>query len=331
MKTLVTGASGFVGSAIVRQLLDADHSVRVLLRPNSPKDNIAGLDVETSIGDLTDTSSLKQAANGCTALFHAAADYRLWAPHPQSMYATNVDGTRNIMQAALDAGIERIVYTSSVATLGLNQDGTPAGEEAASSLDHMIGHYKRSKFMAEAIVKDMVAVEGLPAVIVNPSTPVGPRDIKPTPTGKMILDAARGRMPAYVDTGLNIVHVDDVATGHLLALDRGTIGERYILGGENMSLKDILSRVAAITNRKPPRICLPHNAVLPLAWIAQSLARIFPGTGQPMMTVDGVRMAKKHMFYSSVRAEQELGYMHRPAIEALRDAVVWFRKHGHLS
>jgi len=242
MKTLVTGASGFVGSAIVRQLLDADHSVRVLLRPNSPKDNIAGLDVETSIGDLTDTSSLKQAANGCTALFHAAADYRLWAPHPQSMYATNVDGTHNIMQAALDAGIERIVYTSSVATLGLNQDGTPAGEEAASSLDHMIGHYKRSKFMAEAIVKDMVAVEGLPAVIVNPSTPVGPRDIKPTPTGKMILDAARGRMPAYVDTGLNIVHVDDVATGHLLALDRGTIGERYILGGENMSLKDILSR-----------------------------------------------------------------------------------------
>lgn len=327
MTTLVTGASGFVGSAIVRKLLDAGHDVRVLLRPKSPGDNLSGLEVAPVIGDLTDPASLKQAVAGCTALFHAAADYRLWAPHPQPMYATNVDGTRNIMRAALDAGVERIVYTSSVATLGLNQDGTPAGEETPSSLDHIIGHYKRSKFMAEAIVRELVEKEGLPAVIVNPSTPAGPRDIKPTPTGKMIFDAARGRMPAYVDTGLNIVHVDDVAAGHLLALERGRAGRRYILGGENMRLKDILRYITTIAGRNPPRIRLPHGMVLPLAWITERIARL-TGATQPIMTVDGVRMARKYMFYSSARAERELGYTHRPAEEALRDAVNWFRAHG---
>ena len=329
MKTLVTGASGFVGSAIVRHLLDAGHSVRVLLRSSSPHDNLEGLDVEMVIGDLTNTSSLKRAAGGCATLFHAAADYRIWAPHPQTMYAANVDGTRNMMRAALDAGVHRIVYTSSVATLGIHQNGTSADEETPSSLDSMIGHYKRSKFMAEAVVRDMVTAEGLPAVIVNPSTPVGPRDIKPTPTGKMILDAARGRMPAYVETGLNIVHVDDVATGHLLALNKGMIGDRYILGGENMSLKDILSQIATITNRNPPHIRLPHHVVLPLAWIAQALACI-SGTAQPIMTVDGVRMAKKHMFYSSAKAERRLGYTHRPAAAALRDAIAWFHSHAYL-
>jgi len=330
MKTLVTGASGFVGSAIVRRLLDAGHNVRALLRPNSPQDNIKGLDVEITVGDLTDMATLKQAATGCSALFHAAADYRLWVPHPQSMYAANVDGTRNIMRAALDAGVQRVVYTSSVATLGTNQDGTPADEETPSSLDSMIGHYKRSKFMAEALVHELIEKEALPAVIVNPSTPVGPRDIKPTPTGKMILDAARGRMPAYVDTGLNIAHVDDVAAGHLLALEKGIIGERYILGGENMSLKDILSQVATIAGRKPPRIRLPHNAVLPMAWVVQGIARL-SGTAQPIMTVDGVRMAKKRMFYSSAKAEQKLGYTHRAVVDALRDAVEWFRGHGYCS
>jgi len=330
MKALVTGASGFVGSAIVRQLLDAGHHVRVLLRANSLRDNIKGLDVEIAVGNLTDTTTLKQATTGCSALFHAAADYRLWAPQPQPMYAANVDGTRNIMQAALDAGVERIIYTSSVATLGINQDGTPADEDTPSSLDGMIGHYKRSKFMAEEIIRKLVEKEELPAVIVNPSTPVGPRDIKPTPTGKMILDAARGRMPAYVDTGLNIVHVDDVAAGHLLALEQGVIGERYILGGENMSLKDILSQVATIAGRKPPRIRLPHNAVLPMAWVAQEIARI-SGAAQPIMTVDGVRMAKKHMFYASTKAEHDLGYTHRPATQALQDAVGWFRSHGYCS
>ncbi len=330
MKTLVTGASGFVGSAIARHLLDAGHHVRVLLRSGSPRDNLESLDVEIVIGDLTDQTTLKHACCGCSSLFHAAADYRLWAPHPESMYAANVHGTRNIMQAALDAGIERIIYTSSVATLGTSQNGAPADEETSSSLDSMIGHYKRSKFMAETVVQDMVEAECLPAVIVNPSTPIGPRDIKPTPTGKMILDAARGRMPAYVDTGLNIVHVDDVAAGHLLALKQGRIGERYILGGEDMSLKDILSQVATLTNRHPPRIRLPHNAVLPLAWIVQGMARL-SDAAQPIMTVDGVRMAKKRMFYSSAKAERELAYTHRPAIEALGDAIVWFRGRGLLS
>ncbi|MDQ6960429.1 MAG: NAD-dependent epimerase/dehydratase family protein [Mariprofundaceae bacterium] len=329
MSILVTGASGFVGSAIMRQLLDAGHEVRVLLRSNSPRDNLEGLDVEIVIGDLTGAATLKKATAGCSALFHAAADYRLWTPNPDAMYATNVDGTRNIMRAALDAGVQRIVYTSSVATLGIHQDGAPADEATPSSLDDMIGHYKHSKFMAETVVKDMVAAEGLPAVIVNPSTPVGPRDIKPTPTGKMILDAARGHMPAYVNTGLNIVHVDDVAAGHLLALDKGMVGERYILGGENMSLKDILSQTAVIAGRKPPRIRLPHNVVLPFAWIAQGFARL-SGSAQPIMTVDGVRMAKKHMYYSSAKAERELAYTHRSAAEALRDAVNWFRCHGYL-
>jgi len=244
------------------------------------------------------------------------------------MYAANVDGTRNIMRAALNAGVARIVYTSSVATLGILPDGTPADEETPSSLESMIGHYKRSKFMAEAVVHELIEKEALPAIIVNPSTPVGPRDIKPTPTGKMILDAARGRMPAYVDTGLNIAHVDDVAAGHLLALEKGVIGERYILGGENMSLKDILSQVATIAGCKPPRIRLPHSAVLPLAWIAQEIARL-SGTTQPIMTVDSVRMAKKRMFYSSARAERSLGYTHRAAFYALRDAVAWFRSHGY--
>jgi dihydroflavonol-4-reductase len=329
MSVLVTGATGFVGSAVVRKLLDAGYPVRVLVRPTSPRDNLAGLDVEYAIGDLTDAPSLKSAVKGCDALFHVAADYHLWTPHPEAMYAANVQGTRAIMQAALQAGVRRIVYTSSVATLGiLRPAGTPADESTPSSLADMIGHYKRSKFMAEAEVKRMIHEDDLPAVIVNPSTPIGPRDIKPTPTGQMVLDAARGRMPAYVDTGLNIAHVDDVATGHLLALEKGLVGERYILGGENMSLKEILIHVAAISGRRPPRLCLPHNLVLPLAWIVQGFARL-TGSTQPIMTVDGVRMAKKKMYFSSAKAEKELGYTHRPAVEALSDAVEWFRSHGY--
>ncbi len=329
MKVLITGASGFVGSAVTRCLIIAGYRVRALLRAESPRDNLSGLDVEIAIGDLTEPDTLKTAVAGCTALFHIAADYRLWTPQPQVLYRTNVDGTRNIMQAALHAEIRRIVYTSSVATLGLHTNGSPAGEETPSSLEDMTGHYKRSKFMAEAEVRRMVVEDRLPAVIVNPSTPVGPRDIRPTPTGKMIVDAARGRMPAYVDTGLNIVHVDDVAAGHLLAFERGKVGERYILGGDNMSLRDILHHIASMSGRRPPRVRLPHNAVLPLAWITQGLARI-SGTMQPIMTVDGVRMAKKRMYFSSARAEGELGYTHRPATEALHDAVTWFRSHGYL-
>jgi dihydroflavonol-4-reductase len=231
VKTLITGSTGFVGSAVLRQLLNAGHSVRALIRQNSDRRNLAGLPVEIFTGDLTDRPSLDRALGGCSTLFHVAADYRLWARNPQELYETNVTGTRHIMDAAAQAGVSRIVYTSSVATLGLTPDGSPADEYTPVSLADMIGHYKRSKFLAEAEVKRMAEDRGLPVVIVNPSTPVGPRDIKPTPTGRMIVDAASGRMPAYVDTGLNLVHVDDVAIGHLLALERGEIGGRYVLGG----------------------------------------------------------------------------------------------------
>ncbi|MGH6821770.1 MAG: hopanoid-associated sugar epimerase, partial [Methylocella sp.] len=236
MTTLITGATGFVGSAVLRRLLNAGHAVRALARPGSLQRNIEGLNIEVVTGDLRDPATLKQAVSGCRALFHVAADYRLWAPNPQEIYTSNVTGTRNLLLAAAEAGIGRIVYTSSVATLGINADGSPADEETPAALSDMIGHYKRSKFLAEAEVRRLAMDQGLPVVIVNPSAPIGPRDVKPTPTGRTVLDAARGRMPAYVDTGLNVVHVNDVAQGHLDAFQRGRVGERYILGGENMSL-----------------------------------------------------------------------------------------------
>ncbi len=324
MKILATGASGFVGAAVARHLLRAGHEVRVLIRPTSDRRNLEGLAVEPTVGDLTDPDSLQRALKGCEALFHVAADYRLWAPNSGALYAANVDGTRNLMESALTTGIKRIVYTSSVATLGLNADSTPADEMTPSTLDDMIGHYKRSKFLAENVVRDMVRERQLPAVIVNPSTPIGPGDIKPTPTGRMIADAASGRMPAYVDTGLNIVHVDDVAIGHELAFARGRIGERYILGGENLSLKTILSQIAELTGRTPPRVCLPHNLVLALAYAVEGWARLTKMKSL-IMTVDGVRMAKKCMYFSSDKAHRELGYQARPASEALRDAVAWFQ------
>jgi len=328
MITLVTGASGFVGSAIVRQLLQAGHQVRALLRKHSPQDNIHDLPVEIVTGDLTDISSLHNAVSDCSALFHVAADYRLWMRNPDDMYRVNVEGTRSIMLAAAEAGITRIVYTSSVATLGLHANGAPADETTPSKLDGMIGHYKRSKFMAETIVRKLVAEQGLPAIIVNPAGPAGPRDIKPTPTGQMILDTMRGRMPGYIDTGLNIVHVDDVAKGHLLAFERGVTGERYILGGENLALKDILGRVAILANRTPPRIRMPYHVVLPLAWLSEAAATI-TGAAQPLIAVDGVRMTRKRMFFSSNKARRELGYNPRPAQAALEDAVTWFKQHGY--
>jgi dihydroflavonol-4-reductase len=326
--TLVTGGSGFVGAAVVRRLLQAGHRVRVLVRAGSDRRNLDGLQVEVVVGDLTDFPSLEAALRGCTALFHVAADYRLWAPEPDTLYRANVAGTEAILRAAAGAGVPRIVYTSSVATLGLRGGGLPADEETPSNLDDMVGHYKRSKYLAEEQVRRMAA-EGLPVVIVNPSTPVGPRDIKPTPTGRMIVDAARGRIPAYVDTGLNVVHVDDVAAGHLLAFDRGTVGERYILGGDNLTLAAILAQVAALTGRTPPRIRLPHDLVLPVAYLAEGWARL-RGGGEPLVTVDGVRMAKKRMFFSTEKARRELGYEFRPAADALRDAVAWFRENGYL-
>ncbi|MEJ2643977.1 MAG: NAD-dependent epimerase/dehydratase family protein [Gammaproteobacteria bacterium] len=324
MTTLVTGASGFVGSAVARELLRRGHDVRVLVRATSDPRNLSGLPVETAVGDLTDPASLTRALQGCDALFHVAADYRLWTRHPDLLYRTNVDGTTNLMTAAADAGVGRIVYTSSVATLGLNPDGTPADEQTPVGLQDMVGHYKRSKYLAEEAVGRLVRERGLPAVIVNPSTPVGPRDIRPTPTGQMIRDAAAGRMPAYVDTGLNIVHVDDVATGHWLAFEHGRVGERYILGGENLSLRDILIEISRLTGQPPPRIRLPHGLVLPVAYLAEAWARL-RGSDDPLVTVDGVRLARKLMFFTSAKAERELGYRPGPAAAALQDAVAWFR------
>lgn len=324
MKTLVTGANGFVGSAIVRALLGRGYNVRALVRGDSNRSNLERLPVELATGDVTDRTSLDRAIRGCDAVLHVAADYRLWVPEPERMYRVNVDGTCNVVHAAMDAYVERIVYTSSVATLGCLPAPGIADETTPSTLSDMTGHYKRSKFLAEEKVATLVRENSAPVVIVNPSTPVGPGDIRPTPTGQLIRNAANGRVPAYVDTGLNIVHVDDVATGHCLALERGRPGERYILGGDNLTLQQILALVARVAGRRPPWLRLPHGLVLPLAMAAEAWAH-FAGTHEPFATVDGVRTARKRMFFSSKKAQRELGYEARPAQEALRDAVHWFQ------
>ena len=326
LPVLVTGATGFVGAAVVRALLAEGRRVRVLVRPKADRRNIEGLKLEIRFGTLDDEAALRGAVMNCGALYHVAADYRLWVRDPKPMFRANVEGTRILMEAALQAGVARVVYTSSVATLGLTGDGSIADETAPSALSDMVGPYKQSKFLAEEEVRRLVVGRGLPAVIVNPSTPVGPRDIKPTPTGRMIVEAASGRMPAFVDTGLNLVHVDDVARGHLLAERQGRIGERYILGGENLSLAEILGRIARLVHRKPPTVKLPIAAVWPVALVAEMLGRI---TGkEPLATFDGLRMARKKMFFSSAKAERELGYRARPVDEALGDAIVWFRAQG---
>ncbi|HEX7968362.1 MAG TPA: hopanoid-associated sugar epimerase [Stellaceae bacterium] len=323
---LVTGASGFVGSAVARALLAAGRRVRVLLRPSSDRRNVADLDVDVYYGSLEDYDSFDEALAGCGALFHVAADYRLWVRDPAAMYAANVDGTRALMNAALAAGVKRVVYTSSVATIGLTGDGSPADETTPSAVDDMIGPYKGSKFLAERAVDALIRERGLPAIIVNPSTPIGPRDVKPTPTGWMIVEAASGRMPAFVDTGLNLVHVDDVAAGHLLAEAKGRIGERYILGGENLTLADILARIAALTGRRPPTIKVPIPAIWPVAVVAEMVGHV---TGrEPFVTLDGLRMARHKMFFSSAKAARDLGYAARPAEVALTDAIAWFREAG---
>ncbi len=330
MKILVTGGTGFVGSAVVRRLLLSGHDVRALVRADGDRQNLSGLAVELATGDLNDASSLALACNGCEGLFHVAADYRLWAGDGTRMNGVNVDGTRNLVLAALDAGISRIVYTSSVATLGIRADGVPGDEDTPVSFADMIGVYKQSKFRAEEAIREMVADARAPVVIVNPSTPMGPRDIKPTPTGQMVVRAAAGKMPAFVDTGLNVVHVDDVAAGHLLAFEKGRIGERYVLGGENLSLRDILGGITKIAGIAAPKIRLPHGAILPIAYLAQTWTRMVGGK-EPFVTVDGVRMAKKRMFFSSDKAKRELGYQARPAEEAFVDAVNWFRTNGYLN
>ncbi len=329
MTALVTGATGFVGSAVARALLAAGEPVRVLIRRAGDLGQVAGLPVEAAVGDLCEPASLAPAVAGCRALFHVAADYRLFAPDPAALYRTNVDGTRAMMAAAAKAGVGRVVYTSSVGTLGHHADGSPADKSTPVTLGDMIGHYKRSKYLAEGVVREFVEARGLPAVIVNPSAPIGPRDARPTPTGRMILAAARGRMPAYVDTGLNLVHVDDVASGHVLAYEHGQIGERYILGGQNCALREILTMIAQLVGRPVPRWRLPPAAVLPVAILAEAAARLCR-TGEPLVTVEGVRMAKKSMYFSSAKAERELGYRARPVEVALGDALAWYRSRGDL-
>ena len=321
--SFVTGATGFVGSAVVRQLLEAGSEVAVLVRPGSQRDNLAGLPVEIIVGDLADTELLTRGMAGRQALFHVAADYRLWSRRPQDLYESNVDGTAHAMEAALRSGVERIVYTSSVATLATASQGVAGSEARPGSLDDMIGHYKRSKFLAEQLVREWVAQRGLPAVIVNPSTPIGPGDIKPTPTGKIIRDAAAGRIPAFVDTGLNLVHVDDVARGHLQAWARGAVGECYVLGGEDMTLRQILTEVASLMGRSPPRVRIPYALAYAVAVIAETAATLL-GQDEPLATREGVRMSRKLMYFSSDKAQRELGYHSRPALEALRAAVDWF-------
>ena len=326
--TLITGATGFVGSAVARLFAARGHALRLLVRPGGDRANIAGLDAELVEGDLTDPESLARAVAGCRFVAHVAADYRIWVPKPAAMRAANVEGTRALMRAALAAGVERVVYCSSVAALGLTGTAVPADERTAVTRAAMVGAYKTSKFDAEAVVLDLVASEGLPAVVVNPAAPVGPRDIKPTPTGRMIADAAAGRMPAYVDTGLNIVHVDDVAEGHALALERGTIGQRYILGGENLTMAQLLALVDDVSGRRQRRMRLPVGLLWPVALVAEAVGRLTGG--EPRVTRDHLRMARKIMFFSSAKAEAELGYRARPARRAIADAVAWFRDNGRL-
>jgi dihydroflavonol-4-reductase len=323
---LVTGASGFLGSAIAAALRARGHAVRVLARASSPRTNLNPTDVVCE-GDLRDRASLAAALKGARYLFHAAADYRLWARDPEDIRHSNVEGTRLIMEEALSAGVERVVYTSSVATLKLT-DGALSTEDNPLADGEGIGVYKRSKVAAERLVEAMIQRDGLQAVIVNPSTPIGPRDLRPTPTGRIIVEAASGRMPAFVDTGLNLAHVDDVAAGHIAALERGRIGERYILGGDNVLLGDMLADIARLVGRRPPTVKLPLTMLYPIAYGAEVLARL-RGV-EPFITSDGLRMARHHMFFDDSKARRELGYASRPYVEGLTDAIAWFRAHGHL-
>jgi dihydroflavonol-4-reductase len=318
---LVTGASGFVGSAVARLLAERGFDVRVLVRKSSPRSNLHGYACTVAEGDMREPADARAAIRGARYLFHVAADYRLWARDPEEIVRNNLSGTRIVMESARAAGVERIVYTSSVATLRPGTLADPSDETARLTENETIGAYKRSKLVAERLVERMIA-DGLPAVIVNPSTPIGPRDIKPTPTGRIIVEAASGRMPAYVDTGLNLVHVDDVAEGHLLAFEKGRIGESYILGGENVSLKNMLQVISDLAGRKPPRVQLPQGPLYPLAYAAEAIARWT--NKEPFLTVDALKMSTHHMFFSSAKAQSELGYRARPYTLALADALDWF-------
>jgi dihydroflavonol-4-reductase len=323
--TLVTGVSGFVGSAVARALAEQGVAVRGMVRSSSPRANLANFPGELVEGDLRDAQAVGRAMAGIRHVFHVAADYRLWAPDTEEIVRNNEATTRIVMEAALTAGAERVVYTSSVATLVPRDDG-PADETRGATPAQAVGAYKRSKVVAERLVETMVAERGLPAVIVMPSTPIGPRDVKPTPTGRIIVEAANGKMPAYVDSGLNLVHVDDVANGHLLALASGRIGERYILGGQDVMLGAMLAEIAGIVGRRPPAVRIPRGPLFPLAWANEQFARLTGG--DPFLTLDSLRMAKYRMFFSSAKAARELGYDPRPHREALVDAIDWFARAG---
>ncbi|AOY94351.1 NAD-dependent dehydratase [Cupriavidus sp. USMAA2-4] len=324
----VTGASGFLGSAVARQALSRGFEVRALVRASSPRRNLEGLPLQVVEGDMRDAQAMARALDGVRYLFHVAADYRLWAPDPEEIVRTNLAGTETVMRAARAAGVERIIYTSSVATLRVAGATAPVDETAGMRPDEAIGAYKRSKVLAERAVERMVAEEGLPAVIVNPSTPIGPRDVRPTPTGRIIVEAATGKIPAFVDTGLNLAHVDDVAEGHMLALERGRIGERYILGGQDVTLQQMLRDIAGLSGRRAPTVQLPRWPLYPLAHVAEAVARV---TGkEPFITLDGLAMSRYRMFFRSDKAARELGYRARPYQEALRDALDWFRQAGYL-
>jgi len=327
-KVLVTGASGFVGSAVARALIGSGYHVRALLRKTSKRVNLAGLDVEIVEGDMRDAAAVTRAMTGARYLFHVAADYRLWARNPEEILWNNREGTRLLMQKALTAGVERVVYTSSVATIACSADGGQADETMRISESCAIGAYKQSKVAAERVVETMIGRDHLPAIIVHPTAPIGPRDQKPTPTGRVIVEAASGRIPGFVDTGLNLVHVDDVASGHLAALRFGTPGEHYILGGQNVLLAEFLGQIAIMCGRAPPKLRLPRPLLYPCAVAAEVMAQMT--RREPFLTIDGLRMSKYRMFFSSAKAECDLGYKARPYSEALKDALAWFRNNGKL-
>jgi dihydroflavonol-4-reductase len=328
MRVLVTGATGFVGGAVARALVRAGHEVRLIVRPSADRRNIRDLPVEIYHGDVTDLDSVLRATSGCTQVYHVAALYKLWVRRKREIYESNVTGTENVLKAARECNVEKIIYTSSVATLGLPKDGSPGDEETPVSLSDMVGHYKRSKYLAEQVALKYIQ-EGLPVVIVNPSTPVGEADLKPTPTGKIIVDFLNGKMPAYIDTGLNLVDVDDVAIGHLLAAEKGKIGEKYVLGNENLTLQQILFLLAELTGRPAPRFQVPYVLALGVAYADAAVARLIPGR-EPFVPPVGVKLSKKKMFFNSRKAVRELGLPQTPVREALRKAVAWFAQNGYV-
>ena len=320
---LVTGASGFLGNHVARLLLERGEAVRALVRPTSSPRPLEGLDLDVRIGDLRDPASLKPAVAGCRQIYHVAADYRLWARRPREMYASNVEGTRNLLKAAAGAGAERIVYTSTVGTIGIPADGSPGTEAAPVSLNDMAGHYKRSKFLAEQAALEFAA-NGLPVTIVNPTAPIGERDFKPTPTGRIVLDFLAGRMPAFVDTGLNVVDVRDAARGHLQAAEKGRPGERYLLGGENLTLKELFERMAEATGLPAPTIRMPYAAAFAAGAVSTAWARL--SGMEPRIPLDGVRATGKRTFIDTSKARKELGFEAGPATAAIERAAAWFRR-----